>query len=186
MQEPHFDSRMNDADHRLAKRLDDSALKSASGGPTPEGLVERVVAASLPLLVSGRARGAHHLRLPVVLARVAVAAAVAIALVAAFWSTPTPRSVVVPDGMPIALAPGERPSGMLVASGPFTWRDDAMLTLLQVRDMGWDDAVGDLETVINTVGTGQSGMLGLVGDASGLDRVESELLTVTRVAGGDS
>jgi hypothetical protein len=177
---------MNDADRLLAKRLDDTALQSSPGGSTPDGLIDRVVAASLPLLVGGRARGGHRLRLPVVLARVAVAAVLAMALVAVFWSTPVQRSIDAPDLLPISLAPGDRPSGMLVASGPFTWRDGAMLTLLQVRDMGWDDAVGDLETVVNTVGTGRAGMLGVVGDTTPLDRVESELLTVTRVAGGAS
>ncbi len=174
------DSRMTDADRRVTGHLD-----STPPTPVPEGLVERVIAASMPLLASGRAREAHRLRLSVVLSRVAVAAMLAVALIAVFWSMPGPKPIS-PSGLPIALAPGDRPSGMLVASGPFRWRDDAMLTLLQVRDIGWDDAVGDLETVVHTVGTGRSGMLGLVGDTSPLDRVESELLTVTHIAGGAS
>jgi len=178
--ESQFDVRMTDADRRVTGQLDDTPPM-----PVPEGLVERVVAASIPLLASGRAREPHRLRLSVVLSRVAVAAVLAIALIAVFWSVPRPKPIS-PFGLPIALAPGDRPSGMLVASGPFSWRDDAMLTLLQVRDIGWDDAVGDLETVVHTVGTGRSGRLGLVGDTSPLDRVESELLTVTRIAGGAS
>lgn len=180
MDEPRLDPRMNDADRRLSAALDESAPKRRS-----EGLVERVVAASMPSLISGRSRAPHRLRMPVVLARVAVAAVLGMGLVLAFWSSPV-REFDSSRTLPIALAPGDRPSGALVAAGPFQWRDGAMLTLLQVQDMAWDDALGDLETVVHTVRTGQSGRLGLVGDTTPLDRVESELLTVTHVTGGAS
>jgi hypothetical protein len=180
MTDSRFDARMNDADLRLTRQLDETPPCS-----TPDGLVDRVLAASMPLLASGRTREAHRLRLSVVMSRVAVAAVLAMAVVAVFWSMPQ-RTLVTAPGLPIAVAPGERPSGMLVASGPFGWRDDQMLTLLQVRDIGFDDALGDLETVVHTVGTGRSSMLGLVGHDGPYDRVESELLTVTRVAGGAS
>jgi hypothetical protein len=171
---------MTDTDHRLA-----AALDAAPVDRPRQGLADRVVAASLPLLAVGRARGPHRLRWPIVLGRVAAAAALGLTIMVGFWSTPQGEQLHR-SYTSFAAAPGERPTGMLVASGPFQWRDGPMLTLLRVKDLGYEDALGDLETVVNAVGSGQSAMLGIVSDQGPLDRVESELLTVTAVAGSAS
>ena len=175
-----YDGRMTDVDGRVAAALDDASL----GSPRP-GFVDRVVAASLPLLAEGRARGPHRLRWPIVVGRLAAAAALGLAIMVGFWSTPQGEELHR-SFTSFAAAPGERPTGMLVASGPFKWRDGPMLTLLRVKDLGYEDALGDLETVVNAVGSGQTAVLGIVSDEGPLDRVESELLTVTNIAGGAS
>ena len=115
----------------------------------------------------------------------AIAAGLCLAIVLGFWTTPGPR-MQQDLLLPLAADPGERPSGSVLASGPFAWRDGPLLTLLAVKDINYDGALGDLETVVHSVGTGQTNILGLVGDDGPLDRVESELLTVTTMAGGNS
>lgn len=174
------DPRLNRTDHRLVERLEASAPRTMSSG-----LIERVLAATVPLLADSRNRAAHRLRWPVVAGRMAVAAGLCLAIILGFWTTPGPR-MQHDLLLPLTAAPGERPSGSLLASGPFAWRDGPMLTLLAVKDINYDGALGDLETVVHSVGTGQISMLGVVGDEGPLDRVESELLTVTTMAGGNS
>ncbi|MCH2135064.1 MAG: hypothetical protein MK101_00615 [Phycisphaerales bacterium] len=185
MAEDRLDPRMNDTDRRLMTELDETAPGVSSSRSAAEGLVGRVLEASLPLLAEGRSRGPRRLRLTTVAARLAVAAGLALAIVLGFWAQPAARQFET-TAMPIALAPGDRPTGALVAAGPFQWRDGAMLTLMQVQDMDWQDALGDLETVVNTVRSGQSTQLGIIADDTPLERVESELLTVANITGGAS
>ena len=174
------DPRLTRTDHRLVEQMEASAPRAM-----PSGLIDRVLSATLPLLAESRNRDAHRLHWPIVVGRMAVAAGLCLAIVLGFWTTPGPRTQH-DLLLPLAADPGERPSGSVLASGPFTWRDGPMLTLLAVKDINYDGALGDLETVVHSVGAGQTNMLGLVGDDGPLDRVESELLTVTTMAGGNS
>ena len=180
MDQDYQDTRLGDTDHRLIDRLD-----TTPPSPIPAGLVDRVLQASMPALMVGRARDVTRLRWPVVVGRLAVAAMLGVAVVIGFWSTPS-GSTSGTFGLPLTADLGDQSSTAMLASGPFEWRDGPLLTLLAVKDVGYEQALGDLETVVHTVGTGRMNMLGLVDDEGPHDRVEAELLTVTSVAGGAS
>lgn len=173
----HQDGKLDVTDERLVE-----AMRASAPRAVPEGFVERIVQASLPALASGRARGAARLRLSVFLGRVAVAAMLGVAIVLGFWSSPSAR---MHDGafQPVVATMDAHPATTLLATGPSR---GVLLTLLATKDVNYDAALGDLETVVHVVGTGQDARLGLVGEDTTMDRMEAELITVTDMTGGHS
>ncbi|MDP6891438.1 MAG: hypothetical protein QF471_08920 [Phycisphaerales bacterium] len=156
----------------------DAALKQTASRGIPEGLVERVTQASLQSLRAGRGETPPILRFrrhP--LARLAMAACVLLAVVAAFWLAGRQPS---PEVRSLALV---SPPVEIESVG--VMEDDALTRfrgLQQVSDLNYADALTDLEEVVWAMHHGAGSHMVLSPGQTDLETIENELDSVRVVA----
>ncbi|HCA39401.1 MAG: hypothetical protein QF781_02110 [Phycisphaerales bacterium] len=155
----------------------DAALKQTAPREVPEGLVERVAEASLQSLRAGRGETPAILRFRRPLARLAIAASVLLAVVAAFWLAGRQPS---PEVRSLALV---SPSVEIESGGAM---EDAALTrfrgLQQVSDLNYADALTDLEEVVWAMHHGAGSRMVLSPGQTDMETIENELDSVRVVA----
>jgi hypothetical protein len=159
----------------------DAALDHTAQRDVPEGLSQRVAAASLPHLVRGRLDTPPRLRLVPNVARLAMAACVVLAVLAAFWVAGRQPDTMQPD----------RSLARVNASGSVAphFRADPLArvrSLQAINDLNWQDAIGDLESVVWAVQNGAASWMVLSPGDTPMQAVENELdsvRVVTRLEG---
>jgi hypothetical protein len=150
----------------------DAALERTAPRDVPEGLVERVTEASLlSLRASGQAPAGWRFRS---VARLALAACVVLAVVAAFWvvgrqPSPEVRSLAL-DQPPTEI--DFRADGSM----------DRFLGLQRVSDLNYADALADLEEVVWAVHHGAGSRMVLSPGQTDMETIENELDSVRVVA----
>ena len=156
-------------------RAIDAALRDTAPREIPEGLVDRVVAASLPELQS-EGVVPNRLRFRPV-ARLALAACVMLAVVAVFWLV---GQQPLPVDRSIATEAGPTDGWVEAASS-----SDAMARfrgLRRVSELNYVDAIGDLEEVVWAVQNGADSALVLSPGQTDMEAVENELDSVRVIA----
>ncbi|MDG1837990.1 MAG: hypothetical protein P8I91_04210 [Phycisphaerales bacterium] len=169
-----FDPRCDELDAAMDAALDQTAPRHI-----PDGLAQRVAAASLPHLAQGRSSSSSRLRLVPNLSRLAMAACVVLALLAAFWVAGRQAEV----GSEQELARDTTPR--IVAPADVFGTSDAITRvrgLQAINDLDWQGAVGDLENVVWAVGNGAASRMVLSPGGTPMEAVENELDSVRVVA----
>ncbi|MDP7070350.1 MAG: hypothetical protein QF561_03265 [Phycisphaerales bacterium] len=169
--EDDFDPRCDELDAALDATLDQSAPRE-----TPEGLSQRVAEASFPFLDIGRAASPRRPAIPQV-ARLAIAAGLMIAAVAAFWLVgrqPAPRGM---DDLRVQISE-PRDVELAELRGPL----ERLRGLQMVSDLDLESAVGDLKGVVWAIQNGAASRMILAPGETPLEAVENELDSVRVVA----
>jgi hypothetical protein len=184
---PHFDSSPSSGEWSASREpfdprcdeLDaamDAALDQTAPRHVPDGLAQRVAAASLPHLVQGGLSTSPRLRLVPNLSRLAMAACVVLALLAAFWvagrqAEVGPEHELARDTAPRIVAPTDTFNAIARVRG-----------LQAINNLDWQGAVGDLENVVWAVGNGAASWMVLSPGDTPLEAIENELDSVRVVA----
>ena len=155
-------------------RAIDAALEQTAPRDVPEGLVERVAEASLQQLRASRSESPATLRFRP-LARLAMAACVLLAVVAAFWLAGRQPALEVRSVAVLEPATG---SVDAVAAGSL----ERFRGLQRVSALNYADALADLEDVVWAVHTGASSRMVLSPGQTDLETIENELDSVRVVA----
>ncbi len=152
----------------------DAMLDQTAPRETPAGLEDRVYQATLPFLEIGRGTASSAAALPSV-ARLALAACLAVAVVGAFWlvgQSPVDRGE---DVTLVFDAPADAPKAADRSMGRF-------LGLQRVHDLDYGGAVGDLEQVVWAIQNGAASGMILAPGETPLEAVENELDSVRVVS----
>jgi len=174
------DGRLGDLPDERCDAVDlaiDEALRETSPTAVPEGLVDRVLAASQPHLESGRTTSGGRLVFPAA-ARLAMAAGLMLAVGAAIWMTRSlsdPRVAPMPDV--VAFESDEVPVPYEV--------DDPMERvrgMWRLHELDYNGAVTDLEHVVWAVQNGAASRLVLSPGETAMEAVENELDSVRVIA----
>jgi hypothetical protein len=166
-----FDPRCDELDAAMDTALDQTAPRQV-----PDGLAQRVAAASLPHLAQGRLSTSPRLRLVPNLSRLAMAACVVLALLAAFWvagrqAEVGPEHELARDTTPRIVAPTDTFNVITRVRG-----------LQAINNLDWQGAVGDLENVVWAVQNGAASWMVLSPGGTPMEAVENELDSVRVVA----
>ncbi len=165
-----LDARCDPIDEGLDAMLDQTAPREV-----PEGLADRVLEATRADLERGRGATPSRLVFPS-MARLAAAACVAAAVLAAFWL------VSLQPGSPVEdrLATGDAdPAGSVdVVAGPM----ERFRALQAVNELDWQGAVDDLAQVVWAVQNGAASQMVLSPGKTPMEAVENELDSVRVVA----
>ncbi len=155
----------------------DAMLERTAPREVPEGLVGRVVEASREDLARGRATAPPRLVFPS-LARLAAAACLAAAVLAAFWLAGLQPGSTIEDRL---ASLDVEPAGQVAAdtpSGPM----DRFRALQAVNELAWRGAVDDLAQVVWAVQNGAASHMVLAPGRTPMEAVENELDSVRVVA----
>ncbi|MDP7029350.1 MAG: hypothetical protein QF733_03925 [Phycisphaerales bacterium] len=167
-----LDARCDATDAGLDAMLDQTAPRDV-----PEGLVQRVLEASRADLDAGRATPPPRLVFPS-MARLAAAACVAAAVLAAFWlaglqpNPPVEDRLAARDLLPVPDPTLEAPAGPM----------DRFRALQAVNELDWQGAVDDLAQVVWAVQNGAASHMVLAPGRTPMEAVENELDSVRVVA----
>ena len=154
----------------------DAALERTAPRDIPDGLVERVTEASLQSLRAGRAAAPATLRFRP-LTRLAVAACVLLAIVAAFWWVGRQPA---PAGPSLAL--GDRSAESDSVDADSFGAMARFRGLQQVNDLNYADALADLEDLVWAFHQGAGSRMVLSPGETDMEAVENELDSVRVVA----